>query len=261
MSRFSRYNKSSNPFLNDKAYQKASSEVLDSEIVQEGSAEYMTVNGAVNKTFILLGVLLAGVAFAYFAVAANPGLASILFYGGMFGGLGVIIFASFRPQLSYILAPLYAGLEGLFVAVATMMFAGAYEGIVIQAISLTLAILFLMLFLYKTGIIKVTQKFRSGVIMATGAVFLVYLASFALSFFGINIPYLHSGGMIGIGISLVIIAIASLNLLLDFDSFERGEALRAPKYMEWYSGMGLIVTLVWLYIEILRLLAILSSND
>ena len=118
-----------------------------------------------------------------------------------------------------------------------------------------------MLFFYKTGIIKVTEKFRSGVIMATGAIFVVYILSWVLGFFGINIPYLHEGGLMGIGISLLIIGVAALNLLLDFDNFEKGEQYGAPKYMEWFSAMGLLITLVWLYVEILRLIAMFSSSD
>ena len=118
-----------------------------------------------------------------------------------------------------------------------------------------------MLFVYKAGIITVTSKFRSGVIMATGAVVLMYVLSIVLSLFGINLPFLHEGGLMGIGISLVIIGIASLNLLLDFDNFDKGEQAGAPAHFEWFFAMGLLVTLVWLYIEILRLLAILASSD
>ena len=131
----------------------------------------------------------------------------------------------------------------------------ARTGIVFQAFSLTIAALFAMLFIYKSGIIKVNGRFRMMVVMATGAIALVYLTSFVLSFFGIQIPYLHQGGPIGIGISAVVLAIACLNLLLDFDNFERGEQYGAPKYMEWFSAVGLIVTLVWIYLEILRLLS------
>ena len=125
---------------------------------------------------------------------------------------------------------------------------------------LTVALLFMMLFIYKVGIIQVTGRFRKGVLMATGAILLVYLVNIALGFFGINIPFLHEGGMIGIGISLVIIVVATLNLLLDFDNFDKIEEYRSPQYMEWFCAMGLIVTLVWLYIELLRLLSVLSRD-
>jgi uncharacterized YccA/Bax inhibitor family protein len=140
-------------------------------------------------------------------------------------------------------------------------YGGLYGGIVFNAISLTFGILFAMLFIYKTGIIKVTDKLRTGVIMATAGIALVYLLNIILGFFGISVPYLHQGGAIGIGISVVIIGVAAFNLLLDFDNFDKGERYGAPAYMEWYLGMGLLITLVWLYIELLRLLSILSSRD
>jgi len=245
---------SGNPFMKEEAYRNSSREVLDQGMI-EVTGNRMTVSGAVNKSFILMAIMLFTAVFAY--AAPNP----LFLYGGMFGGLGIVIFASFKPHLSNYLAPIYAGLEGLFVGAITAMYASAFEGIVFHAVTLTVAILFMMLFIYKTGIIKVTQKFRMGVMMATGAVFLVYIMSWILGFFSISIPFLHEGGMMGIGISVVIIGIASFNLLLDFDNFEKGEKFGAPAYMEWFSAMGLLITLVWLYIEILRLLAMLASSD
>ena len=140
------------------------------------------------------------------------------------------------------------------------MYAASYQGIVGQAVLLTFGTLLAMLAIHKSGLIPVTQKFRMGVFMATGAVMLTYLMSFVLSFFGINMPYIHDSGMIGIGISVVIIGIAALNLLIDFDAFEKGEQAGAPRYMEWVAGMGLLVTLVWLYVEILRLLSKLQRD-
>ncbi len=243
-----------NPFLNeDKMREAAKVDTLDGGLIQ--IKEKMTVQGAINKSFILLGIMLitAGIAFV---------MPSKLFmYGGMFGGLGVLIFASFKKHLSPTLAPLYAALEGLFVGAVSAMYAAAYEGIVFHAASLTVAILFAMLFIYKTEIIKVTSKFRTGVIMATGGIMIVYLMSWILGMFGIQVPFIHESGMMGIGISAFVIVIASMNLLLDFDNFEKGEQFGAPKYYEWYSAMGLLVTLVWLYVELLRLLSKLASND
>ena len=163
--------------------------------------------------------------------------------------------ASFKTAWSPVLAPLYALAEGLFVGTVTAFYASAFDGIVFQAVSLTISMLFIMLFLYQARIIVVTQRLRSGIIMATVAVMVVYLASWGLSYFGIEVPYLHEGGIMGIGISVLIIGIASMNLLLDFDMFEKGEQLGAPKHMEWFAAMGLLVTLVWLYIEFLRLLS------
>jgi uncharacterized YccA/Bax inhibitor family protein len=250
------FRSSSNPVLSEKAFQRSSQEVLDADMTQAGShTDRMTVSGAVNKSLLLGALMLVTALFSY--LNPNP----ILMWGGAIGGLIVVLIASFKPKYSPTLAPIYALLEGLFVGGISAMYASLFNGIVFQAVMLTMGVFFLMLFLYKSGTIKVTQKLRSGIIMATGAVFLVYMLSFVLSFFGINIPYLHEGGMIGIGISLVIIGIAAMNLLLDFDNFEKGEQYGAPAYMEWFSAMGLLITLVWLYIEILRLIAIFSSND
>ena len=248
MSRRRSFFDSSNPVMTEKAFQKSAG-----TLVQGG--ETMTVSGAVNKTLILTGILLLTTVFSY----ANPN--PILMWGGAIGGFIVVIFSVFKPQYSNITAPVYAALEGLFVGGISAIYASLFNGIIFQAVTITMAILFTMLFLYKSGIIKVTKSFRTGVIMATGAVALVYVVSIVLGMFGIQIPYLHQGGMIGIGISLVIIGIASLNLLLDFDNFEKGEQYGAPAYMEWFSAMGLLITLIWLYLEVLRLVSMLSGRD
>lgn len=239
---------SSNPVINEKAFQKSAGTIIQGE----GT---MTVNGAVNKTLILTAILLLTTVISY----ANPN--PIFMWGGAIGGFVVVLISVFKPQYSNITAPVYAALEGLFVGGISAMYAALYNGIIFQAVTITMAILFVMLFLYKSGIIKVTKSLRTGVIMATGAVFLVYVVSMVLGMFGITVPYLHQGGMIGIGISVVIIGIAAMNLLLDFDNFEKGEQYGAPSYMEWFSAMGLLITLVWLYIEVLRLVSILSGRD
>lgn len=241
MSLFSQ-RESSNPVLNEKRF-------ADQEAILSSDGRTMTAGGAVTKT-LLLGMLMlctAGISF----LAPNP----LFMWGGAIAGLLIVVIASFKPVWSPVLAPLYALAEGLFLGAVTAIFAAAYDGIVLQAVTLTIGMLFIMLFLYQARIIVVTQRLRSGIIMATVAVMVVYLASWGLSFFGIQIPYLHEGGIMGIGISVVIIGIASMNLLLDFDMFEKGEQLGAPKYMEWFAAMGLLVTLVWLYIEFLRLLS------
>jgi len=248
MSRKKSFFESSNPVMNEKILQQSAGTMVH-------GGEVMTVNGAVNKTLLLTAILLFTTLFSY--LNPNP----ILMWGGAIAGFIVVMISVFKPQYSNITAPLYAGLEGLFVGGISAMYAAAFNGIIFQAVTVTMAILFMMLFLYKSGIIKVTKSFRTGVIMATGAVLLVYLVSFALGMFGINVPFLHEGGMMGIGISVVIIGIASLNLLLDFDNFEKGEELGAPRYMEWFFAMGLLVTLVWLYLEVLRLIAMLSGRD
>ena len=257
MARKNLFSSSSNPFMKEEAYRQSSQEVLDAGMTASHVVtEKMTVQGAINKSFILFGILLLTSIYSF----GNP--SSLLMWGGAIGGLIVVVIAAFKRPMSGTLAPIYAALEGLFVGSVTAIYASLFTGnIVFHAVTLTFAVLFMMLFIYKTGIIKVTDKFRTGVIMATGAVLLVYVLNLILGFFGINLPFLHEGGMMGIGISAVIVGIAALNLLLDFDNFEKGEKFGAPKYMEWFSAMGLLITLVWLYIEILRLLALLSGRD
>lgn len=254
MSRRNSLMESRNPVMKEELYRKTAQGTLDGHLI-EVTGERMTVQGAINKTFILAGimVLTAVLGFAY----PNP----LFMWGGAIGCLIVVLIASARPQNSPTLAPLYAALEGLFVGSVSAIYASLVNGIIFHAVTLTIAVLFMMLFLYKSRIIKVTKQLRTGIIMATGAVFIVYLLNIVLSLFGINMPYLHEGGTIGIGISLVIIGIAAFNLLLDFDNFEKGEKYGAPGFMEWFSAMGLLITLVWLYVEILRLVAIISSSD
>lgn len=255
MSLSDRFSKSSNPLLSEERLAKASARPLDGGFIQRAEDKLMTVDGAVNKTFLLGALLLATAVYSFFFPS------QLFLWGGAIGGLVLVLIMSFKPQMSGTLAPVYALLEGLFVGSVTAIYAAGFGvGLVFNAILATIALLFMMLFIYKAGIITVTNKFRSGVMMATGAIFLVYLINIGLSFFGMNIPFLHSGGMLGIGISLVIIGVATLNLLLDFDNIERGAEMRAPKYMEWFCAMGLIVTLVWLYVEILRLLSVMNRD-
>ena len=255
MSLSDRFRQSSNPLLSEERLAKASSQPLDGGVIQRSADGVMTVDGAVNKTFLLGALLTATAVYSFFFPS------QLFMLGGAIGGFVLVMIMSFKPQMSGTLAPVYALLEGLFIGSVTAIYAGGFGlGLVFNAILGTIAVLFMMLFVYKAGIIKVNQKFRAGMMMAVGAIFLVYLLNIVLGFFGMSVPYLHEGGPIGIGISVVIIAVASLMLLLDFDSIERGAAMRAPKYMEWFTAMGLIVTLVWLYIEILSLLARLSRD-
>lgn len=241
---------SSNPILKEQAFQNAAQGMNTF-----AESETMTANGAVNKTFILSAILLITAAISW--TMPNP----VFMIGGIIGGLVCVLIASFKPTTSAVTAPLYAAFEGLALGAISAIYAQAFDGIILQAFSLTIGILFTMLFLYKSKLVVVTDKLRMGVMMATGAIAIVYMLNFVLSFFGIHIPYLHQGGMIGIGISLLIIGVAAMNLLLDFDNFDKGEQYGAPAYMEWFCGMGLLVTLVWLYLEILRLLSILSGRD
>ena len=232
-----------NPLLKNSLTTESASSI---SIQQEGT---MTIQGAINKTLLLFGILMVTAIYNFQAQS------TLLMIGGAIVGLILVLINVFKKEYSSYIAPAYAAMEGLFVGGISGIYAGFGGGIVIQAISLTLLVLFIMLFIHKTGIIPVTQQFRTGVVMATGAIALLYLISFGLSFFGIHIPYIHQGGTIGIIFSLGVIGIASLNLLLDFDMIVKGEQYGAPKHMEWFSAMALMITLVWLYIEILRLLA------
>jgi uncharacterized YccA/Bax inhibitor family protein len=167
----------------------------------------------------------------------------------------------FKPNLARITGPIYALLQGVVLGAISGLYNAAWDGIVLQAVSLTIGVFFTMLFLYGTRIIKVTDKLRMGIVAATGAVFLVYLANAVFRLFGGHLPYLHDTSAIGIAISVVIVGVAAFNLLLDFDFVERGTAAGAPAKMEWYAAFGLLVTIVWLYLELLRLLAILQGRD
>lgn len=225
------------------------------------SGEVMTVNGTINKTVILLGccLLTAFYAWSQFTSGANVMPLAI---GGAIAGLVFALITAFKPNVAHITAPIYALCEGLFLGAISAVIQAQFPEtpIVLQAAGLTFGTLFAMLVAYRTGVIKCTDKFRAGVVAATGAIFLVYLVTFILSMVGVAVPYIHSGGPIGIGISLVVIVIAALNLVLDFDFIDRGSSEGAPKQMEWIGAFGLMVTLVWLYIEILRLLAKLNEE-
>ncbi len=250
--------RSSNPMNPTNAYARAISEQQ-----QTGAyvSQTMTVDGAVNKTYILIAILLATAAVSW----NSPSMFFV--YGGMAVGLICSIALVFRPNWAPFLAPTYAAAEGLMlgsisVAVNSLFSDGAiWGGIVFQAVMLTIAVLFAMLMVYKAGWITVNNKFRSGLMIATMAVGAVYLLSFLLGLAGIKIPYIHESGLFGIAFSVIVIAVAALNLLLDFQFFYDGEEVGAPQFMEWYAAFGLLVTLVWLYIEILRLLMKLQSRD
>ncbi len=247
---------SKNPFLRNIEKQTERGDYGD--VIESGLdrsfVEPMSATGTVVKTGILTLLMLITAAISF----VNP--SQLYLWGGAIGGLVMVVIASMKPRQAIWAAPAYALLEGLFVGAVSSIYAYMMDGIIFQAVSLTVAVLLTMLLLYQTGAIKVTAKLRSGVMIATGAIFVVYLASIALSFFGITIPYLHQGGMIGIGISLLIIGVAAFNLLLDFDNIEQGVARGLPSRYEWVFSMGLLVTLVWLYVEILRLIAIMNRD-
>ncbi|MBT8234401.1 MAG: Bax inhibitor-1/YccA family protein [Saprospiraceae bacterium] len=213
----------------------------------------MTVNGAVNRTFILVGITLITFLFSY--AFPNP----LFMWVGVLGGAGVFMLTSFKPHLAPITAPIYAILEGLFIGTISFYYASLFDGIIFQAGSLTIATLLTMLLVYKSGLIKVTKSFRTGVSMAVGAIMMVYIVQLIGNWVGFNVPYVFDGGPISIGITVVILGVAALNLLLDFDNFDKGEQMGAPKYMEWFYGMALLFTIVWLYVEFLRLLSYLRD--
>jgi len=181
--------------------------------------------------------------------------------GGAIGGFILALVTVFKPKLSPYTAPFYALFEGLFLGGISALMNASYPGIVMQAVGLTFGTLFAMLFAYKTGLIKVTQKFRSGIIAATGGIMLFYMVTWILGMFGFGNGLYYGSSLLSIGISLFVVVIAALNLVLDFDFIERGAQSGAPKYMEWYGAFGLMVTLIWLYIELLRLLSKLASRD
>ena len=212
----------------------------------------MTLEGTVNKTGILLALCMGGAFFGWNAPALA--LPAILI------GFVIALFTIFRPKNSPYTAPAYAAIEGVALGAITMVFEAQYPGIGIQAIGLTFGILASLLFCYKSGIIKPTENFRLMIFSATMGIFLLYLISFIMSFFGNSIGFIHSNGLFGIGFSLFVVAIAALNLVLDFDFIEQGSEQNAPKYMEWFGAFSLMVTLIWLYLEMLRLLAKLRSR-
>jgi len=215
----------------------------------------MTVGGTINKCFILFILLVAAAAVAWNMVLSQPQLAWPMLIGCLVGGLILALVASFAPRTSPVVAPLYAVVEGVLLGALSLLFETQYPGIVRNAIFVTLGVFATMLFLYKIKALQATPAFTKGVLAATGAVFLVYLCSIGMSLFGYTMPFLHEAGIMGIGISLVIVVIASLNLVIDFHRIEQGAAMGQAKHMEWYGAFALLVTLIWLYLEILRLLA------
>ena len=243
--------RSGNPALNKSSFDSFSRTSRGAEI-----NEVMTIKGTVDKTAIGLFLLIFS---GYYSFA--PGM-TYLIPVGVFGGLIVAVITIFKKEWSPITDPIYAILEGLAMGSISYMFNQAYEGIVMQAIGLTLGILASLLLAYRSGMIKATENFKLGVVAATGGIFLVYMASFVMSFFGASISVLDptNSSLMSIGFSLFIIVIASLNLVLDFDFIEEGAKKGAPKYMEWYGAFGLLVTLIWLYLEILKLLSKLRSR-
>jgi uncharacterized YccA/Bax inhibitor family protein len=222
--------------------------------------ETMTIGGTVNKTAMSLVILMVAATYTWSRGAAGD-LPMGLVFGGVIAGFVVAMVTVFKQTWAPFTTPLYAALEGLALGGISFLFEQRFPGIVAQAVFLTFGTLGALLFAYRSGIIRATENFKLGVFAATGGIGIVYLLSFVLGFFGIGVPLIHSSGTFGILFSLFVVVIAALNLVLDFDFIEEGAERGAPKYMEWYGAFGLLVTLVWLYLEILRLLAKLQSRD
>jgi uncharacterized YccA/Bax inhibitor family protein len=216
----------------------------------------MDLNGTVNKTGILL--LICGAAGVY--GWSSPALQGPLILAPLLGGLVLSLVGIFKPATSPFVAPCYAALEGLVLGAISEVLNRRYQGIVANAVLLTFSVLALFLFLYATRIVRVTNGMRVAIIAATGGIFVVYMIDLLLHFFGISVPFLYDNGWLGIGVSLLVCGIAAFNFFLDFDAIEGYIRSGAPKYMEWYCGMALLITLVWLYLEILRLLSKLQSR-
>ena len=253
--------KTSNPALGENTFRNAGGGYGGGLI---DATARMTLSGTVNKTGLLLVLTFASAAWTWFkylnygSPAAVGGLMTI----GAFGGLICAMVTIFKKEWSPVSAPIYALLEGLVLGGISAMFDQRYPGIAIQAVGLTFGTLFVLLFLYSSRIIRVTQKFALGIVAATGGIMLFYLAQMILGFFHVQfLSSVNGSGPIGIVFSLIVVAVAALNLVLDFDFIERGVNYGAPKYMEWYGAFGIMVTLIWLYLEILRLLSKARSRD
>ncbi|WP_369899893.1 Bax inhibitor-1/YccA family protein [Bacillus manliponensis] len=242
--------RTSNPMMKKETFQK----------VGVGTSG-MTVGGTVGKTFIMLMLLLGTAVYAFMQMIDGKMQSSVLI-GAAIVALILAFASTFVPRISPFTAPVYAAVKGIVLgsisAIYTMRFG---DFIVLHAVLLTISILLAMLVLYATRLVKVTDKFRTGVMAATFGIFIMYITVFILQLFGVSVPFLHQGGTIGIIVSAVIIVVAALNLLLDFDFIDGGARSGAPKYMEWYGALALMMTLVWLYLEILRFVSYFTRSD
>jgi uncharacterized YccA/Bax inhibitor family protein len=245
--------RTSNPTLSDKVFERAG----------YGSGDAMTINGTVNKMGILLLLVVVPAAWMWNQVmsAWEPSQALGPAMLGAIGGFVMALVTIFKKTWAPVTAPIYAMLQGLFLGGISAAYNVQFQGLPMQAVALTFGTLAVMLVAYRTGLVRATENFKLGVVAATGGIAMLYLVSIVMGLFGARIPFIHESGLVGIGFSLFVVVIAALNLVLDFDFIEKGSEMGAPRYMEWYAAFGLLVTLVWLYLEILRLLAKLQSRD
>ena len=239
--------RTSNPALSDKAFDSAPS---------LGITDAMTIQGTVNKTFILLFLCVLTAGWSW----GNP-QALAMMMPAVIVGFVVAIVTVFKKEWAAVTAPIYALVEGVILGAISSYFEVVYPGIVSSAVILTFGTLFCLLAAYKSGLIRATENFKLGIFAATGAIALLYFVDIIMGFFGHRISIIYASGPVGIIFSLVVVVIAALNLVLDFDFIERGSQQGAAKYMEWYGAFGLMVTLIWLYLEILRLLAKLRRRN
>lgn len=251
--------KSGNPTLSEKMFDKSLQ--LDANL--QGS---MTVRGTMNKFGFMMLMLIGGASYNWHLFESlKQDTMNTLMIVGIIGGLITALAISFKPNWAGYLAPLYALLEGLFIggisAILNAAFAEKYPGLIMQAVGLTFGVSLAMFLLYNFRIIKATERFKSIIFTATLGIGIFYLITLVLRLFGVNVSFVYDSSLLSIGISLFVVAIAALNLILDFDRIEQGAEMGAPKFMEWYGAFGLMVTIVWLYIEMLKLLSKLSSRD
>lgn len=239
-----------NPTLSESAFRQYGG------FAHAGTADAMTVQGTVNKCGVLLLCVLVTSLLSW---NAPPQLQTLLMIVGLIGGLIAALVTVFKQTWAPVTGPIYALLEGLLLGGLSAILEAQYSGVVIQAVALTFGILLAVLMAYKTGLIRATEKFKAGVVVATGGIFLVYMMTLVLGLFGVQVPFIHQAGPIGIGFSVFVVIIAALNFVLDFDFIETKAAEGAPKFVEWYAAFGVMVTLVWLYIEALRLLVKIRS--
>ena len=248
------FERTANPALNDKTFERFTT-------VAE-RAEAMSLERTVNKCFILVGIVLVAAAWTWNMSFTEGQAVTLPWMGaGFIGGLIVAIVTVFKKEWASVTGPIYAALEGVALGALSASFEVSYPGIAVQSVALTFGTLFCLLAAYKSKMILPTENFKLGVVAATGAIFFVYVINVVLGLMGLPLPYLNEAGWLGIGISFFIVVIAALNLVLDFDFIETGVAQQAPRYMEWYAAFALLVTLVWLYVEMLRLMAKLSRRD
>ncbi len=252
--------KTSNPALGDKTFSGLARAQYGGTL---DAAARMTLSGTVNKTGVLLLCAIATASWTWHLFLQSRDMADVTpwMLGGLFGGLICAMVTVFKKEWSPVTAPIYALLEGLVLGGVSAVFDLRYPGIGIQAVSLTFGTLLVLLLAYSSGWVKVTDKMRLGIVAATGGIMVFYLLEMLLGFFGVHFTTVNGSGLIGIGFSLVVVTIASLNLVLDFDFIEQGVKVGAPKYMEWYGAFGIMVTLVWLYLEILVLLSKLRNRN